>query len=151
MRYRQGRLLRDDVSAVDAYQLHEARRELPRPLTFAPPTCSIFRSQPAFADHSASPNNLHHFLTYPGLFRPVVWRILRADQRQLAVSQVMSSSKCLRRLAAGSVRPGNTLLRQTPRSSRSLIQGAASLRSFAYVSRPSSSPLTPISQQYVTQ
>ncbi|KAF2766316.1 dihydrolipoyllysine-residue succinyltransferase [Teratosphaeria nubilosa] len=58
----------------------------------------------------------------------------------------MSSSRCLHRVAAGSARPAS-LLRQTTKGSRSLLQTTAGLRTIAYISRTSYSPLAPLRQQ----
>ncbi|KXL49882.1 hypothetical protein M433DRAFT_99191 [Acidomyces richmondensis BFW] len=58
----------------------------------------------------------------------------------------MSSSQCLRRLAASSTRPA-ALIRSTSRSSRSLLQCAAGARSFTYIARITSPPSAPLQQQ----
>ncbi|WPG98045.1 Hypothetical protein R9X50_00082900 [Acrodontium crateriforme] len=57
----------------------------------------------------------------------------------------MSSSQCLRRLAAGSVRP-TTLLRQTPRSSRTALRSSYGLRSFSWSSQSSKALLASAQQ-----
>lgn len=88
--------------------------------------------------------SLRHSASLSGLITNTVL------ERLTAISGNMSSSQCLRRLAAsGAAQRPASLLTQSSKSARSLLRAPAAARSLSYAAKPSWSSYSALQSQYV--